>query len=35
VGARHHEEYWIPADDLDAFNDAIVGSIELLHTFRR
>ncbi len=35
VGGRHHEEYWIPAEELDAFNDAIVGSIELLRTFRR
>jgi hypothetical protein len=35
VGARHHEEYWIPAEELDAFNDAIVGPIELVHTFRR
>lgn len=33
VGARHHEEYWIPAEDLDAFNDAIVGPIEVVHTF--
>jgi hypothetical protein len=35
VGARHHEEYWIPAEQLDAFNDAIVGSIEVVRTFRR
>ena len=34
VGARHHQEYWIPAEELDAFNDAIVGSIELVRTFR-
>ncbi len=33
VGARHHEEYWIPAEDLDAFNDAIVGRIEVVHVF--
>jgi len=35
VGARHHEEYWIPAEDLPAFNDAIVGSIDVVQTFRR
>jgi hypothetical protein len=33
VGSRHHEEYWIPADELEAFNDAIVGPITLLHAF--
>lgn len=27
VGARHHEELWIPAEELDALNDAIVGKI--------
>lgn len=30
VGAPHHEEFWIPAEDLDAFNDAIVGRIEVV-----
>jgi hypothetical protein len=34
VGARDHEEYWIPSDELDAFNDAIVGPIEVVRTFR-
>lgn len=29
VGGRAHLEYWIPADDLDAFNAAIVGEIEI------
>lgn len=29
-----HEEYWIPADDLPAFNVAIVGTIETVQTFR-
>ena len=33
VGARQHEEYWIPAEDLEAMNDAIVGSIEVVATF--
>jgi len=35
VGARHHEEYWIPAEQLEAFNDAIVGPIEIIHAFHR
>ena len=35
VGGREHEEYWIPADDLDAFNDAILGAIEVIAEYRR
>lgn len=34
VGAREHEEYWIPAEELEAFNDAIVGEIEVVGAFR-
>lgn len=34
VGASHHTEWWIPAEDLDALNDAIVGPIELVGEFR-
>jgi hypothetical protein len=33
VGARQHEEYWIPAEDLDAFNDAITGRIEVIGAY--
>jgi hypothetical protein len=33
VGARPHDEYWIPAEDLDAFNGAIVGLIEVVCGF--
>jgi hypothetical protein len=33
VGASHHEEYWIPAEELEAFDDAIVGAIEVVATF--
>lgn len=33
VGAGYHEEYWIPAEDLEAFNDAIVGTIEVVRSF--
>jgi hypothetical protein len=33
AGGRSHQEYWIPADDLDAFNAAIVGQIEVVHCF--
>jgi hypothetical protein len=34
VGARYHKEYWIPAEELDAFNDAIVGVIEVVGSFK-
>jgi hypothetical protein len=33
VGGREHQEYWIPAQDLPAFNDAIVGKIEVVAEF--
>lgn len=33
VGAPHHREYWIPADDLDAFNHNIIGAIEVIDSF--
>jgi hypothetical protein len=35
AGGRAHREYWIPPADLDAFNRAIVGPMELVHTFPR
>jgi hypothetical protein len=34
AGGRDHLEYWIPADDLDAFNAAIVGEIEVVREFQ-
>ena len=33
VGSRLHEEYWIPAEDLPAFNDNIIGAIEVIARF--
>lgn len=33
VGAREHEELWVPAEELDAFNAAIVGEIEVIAKF--
>ena len=35
AGGRNLKEYWIPAEELDEFNDNIVGRIELIHEFRR
>lgn len=33
VGAAHHTEWWIPAEDLEALNDHIVGFIEVIRRF--
>lgn len=30
AGGRDHTEYWIPAEDLPALNNAIVGQIEVV-----
>lgn len=35
AGGRAHREYWIPAEDMDAFNQAIVGQITVTHSFDR
>ena len=33
VGASHHTEWWIPAEDIDELNRNIVGSIEVIEEF--
>lgn len=33
AGLDHYLEYWIPAEDLENFNDNIIGEIELVSTF--
>lgn len=33
VGGAIHDEYWIPAEELDEFNRNIVGSIEVVEEF--
>ncbi len=33
VGSRIHQEYWIPAEELDEFNGNIVGQIEVIAKF--
>lgn len=35
AGARHLQEYWIPAEDLAEFNCNIVGDIEVIAEFHR
>jgi len=34
VGGRDILKYWIPANDLDAFNANIVGTIEVAAEYR-
>jgi hypothetical protein len=34
AGARRHQEYWIPPEEMDAFNAAIAGPIEVVAEFR-
>lgn len=33
AGGKAHMELWVPAEDLDAFNAAIVGEIEVIGRF--
>jgi hypothetical protein len=33
VGGSIHEEYWIPAEELEDFNRNIVGKIEVISRF--
>ncbi len=33
VGGRSHQELWVPAGELDAFNNRIVGHIDVIHSF--
>jgi hypothetical protein len=33
AGGSSHLEYWIPAEEMDAFNQAIVGEIEVIAEF--
>lgn len=33
VGEKHHRELWVPADEQDGFNSAIVGKIDVVRHF--
>ncbi len=33
VGASHHAEWWIPAEELENLNKYIVGKIEVIGTY--
>jgi hypothetical protein len=35
AGGGAHQEYWIPAEDVAAFNAAIVGEIEVVAEFHK
>ena len=35
AGSSEHREYWIPAEDIERFNENIVGDIEVTQSFRR
>lgn len=32
VGGEIHDEFWVPAEELDEFNQNIVGNIEVIET---
>jgi len=34
VGGAHHTEWWVPAEELEALNDHIVGKIEVIREFK-
>jgi len=33
VGASHHTEWWVPAEELEVLNDNIVGVIEVIREY--
>ena len=33
AGGKAHRELWVPAENLDAFNEAIIGPIEVIARF--
>mgnify|MGYP000954953924 CR=1 FL=1 len=35
AGGRSYTEYWIPAEELDEFNQHIVGDIQVVAEFRK
>lgn len=34
VGGKHHNELWVPSENLASFNDAIIGEIEITKVFK-
>lgn len=33
VGASYHQEFWIPAEELENFNGHIIGNVEVIKSF--
>jgi hypothetical protein len=33
VGAQYHQELWVPAEELEVFNQHIIGRIEIIRSF--
>ncbi|MCT2563552.1 ADP-ribosylation/crystallin J1 [Chryseobacterium herbae] len=33
VGAGNHNELWVPSEELEGFNDAIIGGVEVIKVF--
>ena len=33
VGAAYHEELWVPAEELDEFNEHIIGEIKVIREY--
>ncbi|GAA3594317.1 ADP-ribosylation/crystallin J1 [Flavivirga amylovorans] len=33
VGGSHHNELWVPSEELETFNKAIVGEIDIIKVF--
>lgn len=33
VGAKNHNELWVPSEDLEDFNNAIIGDIKVIKIF--
>lgn len=34
VGGKQHKELWVPAEELNEFNDNIIGKIRLVATYK-
>jgi hypothetical protein len=34
VGSSEHQEYWVPAEELEEFNEHVAGKIEVVAIFR-
>ena len=34
AGGNSHQEYWIPAEELEDFNQALIGKIKVIETYQ-